>query len=365
MTTTMTGYAGPVTGAEFGGAGRTAGESAGEPDTGRGAQPGGPLRRTGTPAGIKHSQFRTIDPSVMRRFFSSVYRPGWRVSGSTAPVAVSHRRCEAGFLTVDDVMIQGRAVVEIPASETVVVVQPRAGSVTVAGSPATPLEVPLLVTHGMSCALQCNGARFDVVSIAAEVLQRVAADWQGALPQKIQFSDTHPRSSAAVRAWHRALDYVTAGLASADTAQQPLIVTGMAQLLAGALLECYPSNVTEQDGADQPALPDTLKEAVSFIHRHAAGEVGINDVAAAVHLTPRAVQYLFRRQLDTTPTEYMRRVRLSRAHQDLIAASPSTATVTEIAQRWGFAHTGRFAVLYRQTYGQSPHGTLRQEGVGP
>ena len=88
--------------------------------------------------------------------------------------------------------------------------------------------------------------------------------------------------------------------------------------------------------------------------------IGINDVAAAVHLTPRAVQYLFRRQLDTTPTEYIRRIRLGRAHQELLAATTSTSTVTEIAQRWGFAHTGRFAVLYRRSYGQSPHTTLRQ-----
>jgi AraC-like DNA-binding protein len=72
------------------------------------------------------------------------------------------------------------------------------------------------------------------------------------------------------------------------------------------------------------------------------------------------VQYLFRRQLDSTPTEYVRRVRLHRAHQELLAADRVSATVTEIAQRWGFAHTGRFAVLYRQTYGQSPHTTLKQ-----
>ena len=112
--------------------------------------------------------------------------------------------------------------------------------------------------------------------------------------------------------------------------------------------------------AGSPALPEALKGAVSFIHCHASDDIGVNDIAAAVHLTPRAVQYLFRRNLDTTPTEYVRRVRLHRAHQDLIAASRSTATVTEIAQRWGFAHTGRFAVVYRQAYGQSPHTTLRQ-----
>ena len=88
--------------------------------------------------------------------------------------------------------------------------------------------------------------------------------------------------------------------------------------------------------------------------------MAVADVAAAVHLTPRAVQYLFRQRLDTTPTEYLRRVRLHRAHQDLINCDRSATTVTEVAQRWGFAHTGRFAVLYRQAYGQSPHTTLRQ-----
>ncbi|MBS2080162.1 helix-turn-helix domain-containing protein, partial [Mycobacterium tuberculosis] len=46
---------------------------------------------------------------------------------------------------------------------------------------------------------------------------------------------------------------------------------------------------------------------------------------------------------------------------ELIAASAGTSAVTEIAQRWGFAHTGRFAVRYRQPYGQSPHTTLRPQ----
>ena len=192
-------------------------------------------------------------------------------------------------------------------------IQPRAGSLSVAGGPLATPDFPILVAHGMSCVLHCNGARFDVVTVEADVLQKVAAEWHTSLGQQTQFVNWRPRSRAAVRAWHRALDYVVAALASADTAQQPLIAAGMASLLAGALLECYPSNLTEQDPASDLALPETLKEAVSFIHRHTAEDIGINEVAAAVHLTPRAVQYLFRRQLDTTPTEYMRRVRLSRA----------------------------------------------------
>ncbi|OBG60855.1 helix-turn-helix transcriptional regulator [Mycobacterium sp. E3339] len=343
-------------------------EAAGPPaDAGRvefaPAQPppsGDPLRRArGSAMARRYDQFRTIDAQAARQFFAKAYQPGWRIAGLTGRSAVSHRRCEAGSLTVDDVSIQGRVALEIPGSDTVAVIQPRAGSISVAGGPPATVDFPILVAHDMPCLLQCNGARFDVVSIGADVLQKFAAEWRAPLSQQIHFLDWRPRSRSAVRAWHRALDYVALTLAAPETAQQPLIVAGLAPLLAGALLGCYPSNLTEQDLANEPALPETLKDAISFIHRHADSEVGINDVAGAVHLTPRAVQYLFRRQLGTTPTEYIRSVRLSRAHQELIAGAPSNTTVTEIAQRWGFAHTGRFAVLYRQTYGQSPHTTLR------
>ncbi|WP_082973239.1 AraC family transcriptional regulator [Mycobacterium sp. E2327] len=311
-------------------------------------------------AAVRYEQFRTVQPDAMRRFFAGAYAPGWRVSGLTTRSALTYRRCAADSLAIDEVLIHGPAIFEIPPAETVVVIQPRAGSLTVTGGPFPNVDCPVLIAHGLSCALQVNGARFDVVTIAPEALHKITMDWHSPPSQRIRFLNWRPRSRGAVRAWHRALDYVTAALAASDTAQQPMIVAAMAPLLAGALLECYPSNATEQDLAGDPSLPETLKEAVAFIHRHAAGDVSINDIAGAVHLTPRAVQYLFRRQLDTTPTEYMRRVRLHRAHQELLAGERAGTTVTEIAQRWGFAHTGRFAVLYRQTYGQSPHTTLKQ-----
>ena len=312
-------------------------------------------------AAVRYEQFRTADPDAARRFFADAYRPGWRLAGLSSGSAVAHRRCEADSMTFDEVQIHGRASCTIPPADSVLVIQPRAGSLTVTGGPLPIADCPLLVAHGMSCVMHVNAARFAVVSLGPDVLHKVAADGLRPLPQQIQFLNWRPRSRAAVRAWHRALDYVSATLTSSDTALQPLVAAAAAPLLATVLLECYPSNVTaQQDLLSDPAVPEALKDAVRFIHRNAGGEVGIADVAAAVHLTPRAVQYLFRQRLDTTPTEYLRRVRLHRAHQDLMTGDRSGTTVTQVAQRWGFAHTGRFAVLYRQAYGQSPHTTLKQ-----
>ncbi|MDR3656411.1 MAG: helix-turn-helix domain-containing protein [Mycobacterium sp.] len=52
-------------------------------------------------------------------------------------------------------------------------------------------------------------------------------------------------------------------------------------------------------------------------------------------------------------------MRLHYAHLELVDGNRATTTVGEVARRWGFGNLGRFAVLYRQTYGRSPHVTLR------
>ena len=106
----------------------------------------------------------------------------------------------------------------------------------------------------------------------------------------------------------------------------------------------------------QPLL---LRRAIGFIHDNAHRDITLSDIATSVNVTPRSVQYTFRRYLGTTPLEYLRRVRLNRAHRELQAADPSVDTVMAIAGRWGFSHAGRFSSVYKQTFGTSPSHTLR------
>jgi AraC-like DNA-binding protein len=48
------------------------------------------------------------------------------------------------------------------------------------------------------------------------------------------------------------------------------------------------------------------------------------------------------------------RLRLSLAHDEWRAAEPRWAAVAQIADRNGFPHPGRFAILYRCRYGVTP-----------
>lgn len=107
------------------------------------------------------------------------------------------------------------------------------------------------------------------------------------------------------------------------------------------------------------AQPQTLRRAIAFVHENAHRDIGLSDIAAAINVTPRSVQYMFRRHLGTTPLEYLRRVRLDRAHHDLQAADPAVDTVMEIAGRWQFGHPGRFSMAYKEAFGTPPSRTLR------
>jgi AraC-like DNA-binding protein len=67
--------------------------------------------------------------------------------------------------------------------------------------------------------------------------------------------------------------------------------------------------------------PLLLRRAIAFIEEHADTDIGVADIARASYVTPRAIQLMFRRHRDCTPMEYLRRVRLHHAHQELLGAN--------------------------------------------
>jgi transcriptional regulator GlxA family with amidase domain len=157
------------------------------------------------------------------------------------------------------------------------------------------------------------------------------------------------------------LDFLTRSvLPATDVGTAPLIMDNATRLLAATLLTAFPALVTPRGEATCTDLaPAALRRATAFIELHAHTDIGLTEIAAAAHTTPRAVQYAFRRHLGTTPTGYLRQVRLDRAHRDLRNGRPDAGdTVAAISTRWGFFNQGRFAGTYRAAYGYSPRHTL-------
>ena len=96
-----------------------------------------------------------------------------------------------------------------------------------------------------------------------------------------------------------------------------------------------------------------VKRAREFIETHASQPLTVERIAEACQLSVRTLYATFRDQLGTTPKLYLRGVRLAGARGELVDLA-STATVAEIARRWGFLNLGLFAKQYRAAFGELP-----------
>lgn len=225
-----------------------------------------------------------------------------------------------------------------------------------------PGDIALLAPPDQSYAGQLHRTHYDVVMFDIAQLNRIAAPADGPATRSVSLLDHRPRKEGGARL-SAFVDYLHR-YALTDTAVggSALIADTGAQMLASLVLSAFPntaqSQPTHSDRHD--ASTAALQRAVSFIDDNAHLPLSLADIAGYVHMTPRGVQYLFRRHLDCTPMQYLRRVRLDLAHRDLQRANPALDSVAEIAARWGFAHQSRFARYYRQAYGTTPHRTLNQ-----
>lgn len=215
---------------------------------------------------------------------------------------------------------------------------------------------------GKASGAVMDHADFECVGIGVPLLDQVAGTTLGRRPSPVRFTGYRPATPAGTRLWLRTHQFVRDQLRHGDAAAKPLFGAAAAQLLAAVALSVFPNNAptdpTIEDRHD--AHPATLRRAVAFIDENAHRDITIADIAGAASVTRRAVQVAFQRHLGTTPTTYLRRVRLDHAHQDLKRASPDDGlTVTAVAYRWGFPNPSRFAADYRRAYGVSPSRTLR------
>lgn len=217
---------------------------------------------------------------------------------------------------------------------------------------------------------------WDDIRVAQVRMDRGAVDrivaelGDGRAAGRVRFDLARPVDAAAEAQWKRLLRYLCID-AAAGGQPSPLVAGQLFRLVVATALEAFPLVGGQLDvQAGGYASAAAVRRAVAFIDEHAAEDVDLTAIAEAARVGPRALQRAFRRDLDRTPLQYLREIRLARAHEELCATDPATgATVSAVAARWGFGHPGRFATAYRVRFGRSPHETLRAEpselSVGP
>ena len=108
-----------------------------------------------------------------------------------------------------------------------------------------------------------------------------------------------------------------------------------------------------------PAAPrSAVARAVDLVHDRPDEAWSTVRLASEVHVSVRALQEGFRREVGMPPMTYVRDVRLRRARDLLRLADPGRTTVAQVAARCGIGHLGRFAAAYREAFGERPSQTL-------
>lgn len=177
---------------------------------------------------------------------------------------------------------------------------------------------------------------------------------------RLRVLDHAPRTGDLGAYWTDAFDHMRRTMQGMAGPGHPLIDAELRRHALRATLTVFPTTLLEaaQRPAQTRAAPTTVRRAMRYMDEHAHDPITVEDVALAVHISTRGLQYAFRRATGLTPMAYLRRVRLSRAHVDL--QSPEGGSVAAVARRWGFPHVSRFAAYYRDAYGRNPSRTASE-----
>lgn len=144
-----------------------------------------------------------------------------------------------------------------------------------------------------------------------------------------------------------------------DPAPGALMSHHIEEALIGGIVDSFRHSLAGKTRPDPQAIvPGNIRRAVAFIHANLDQPLRLRDILQTTRVSERNLQIGFQRHHGTSPMGYLRQSRLRRIHDDLSKGIPGE-TVTEIAQRWGVTHPGRFSQDYRRQFGCPPSQTLR------
>ena len=171
------------------------------------------------------------------------------------------------------------------------------------------------------------------------------------------FIGSGPPNQALVAAALRFAGAVARGLAGSEHAATNLL---------DALLEwehhSAPGRDAKQERITAVRRRTYVAEARDWMGQHLHEACEILDVAKAVAVSPRTLQYAFLQELGRTPMAELRRLRLRHLRQLLQDSDHRSHSIAELMARSGLLASGSTAADYRRYCGESPRETRQQLG---
>ncbi|ULU26565.1 AraC family transcriptional regulator [Dyella terrae] len=204
-------------------------------------------------------------------------------------------------------------------------------------------------------------SRFAQQSVRLDIerVEALCSSWLNvpALDRPLRF-DLNPFSAALEQAWSQAVglivSYARSGLLLPASA-----IANLDEFIVSLVLSQHPHNYSDDLRRPQKGLPPRLVREAERLMRDGELHQTPSKIAAELGVSLRTLELGFRAVHDCSPSEFLRRVRVAKARETLLAPK-ATTSVTEVALANGFLHLARFSAYYREVFGESPVHTLRR-----
>jgi AraC-like DNA-binding protein len=150
--------------------------------------------------------------------------------------------------------------------------------------------------------------------------------------------------------------------ASPDMFAHPEVSRAIEQALVAAMIACLAEEADLAHSARKRAYTAIIRKFEEVIEASPDTPLYVIDLCREMGVTDRTLRLHCREHLGMSPHRYLWLRRMHLARRSLIRGAAGATTVTEIATSCGFGELGRFAVSYRQLFGETPSATLRRHG---
>jgi AraC-like DNA-binding protein len=221
---------------------------------------------------------------------------------------------------------------------------------------------------GSHIAFCCPGTEYVVTTLAEEAwggislppetlasASRALVGYEITAPRASQLIRTPPPLMARLHNVHEAATRLAATVP--DILAHPEVSRAIEQELLRALIACItdPAPIKKPN----PNRQRVLQRFHQVVEANQYEPLYLPEICTAVGASERTLHSVCTEYLGLSPHRYLWLRRMNLVRRALALADPAANTVTTIANDYGFAELGRFAVAYRALYCESPSATLR------
>jgi len=124
-----------------------------------------------------------------------------------------------------------------------------------------------------------------------------------------------------------------------------------------SILHIIHSNINDITQTNTDSIPQTLTKALNIISKRYNEPITVHSIANDIFVSVNTLERQFKKHLNITPREYIKRKRLAEA----MVLLNSNISITQVASKCGFPDTSNFIQLFKRTFGVTPYKYIRNQ----